>query len=174
MNRNLLSLVGLAKKAGKLEIGEEPVGGAARAGQAKLIIVAEDAAENTARRASHFAEAGHVKCLTVPFTKAELGAVLGRSSCAMAAFTDAGFAAGLVSKLSALDPERYGEAAGQLEAKAQKVLQRQREQRAHEKNLREGKRKPWAAPTPTKQPAAKPASQVHPPRPRGKITIKKK
>ena len=33
MSNNLLNLVGLAKKAGKLEVGEEPVGGAARAGQ---------------------------------------------------------------------------------------------------------------------------------------------
>ncbi len=174
MNREILSLVGLAKKAGRLEVGEEPVGAAARASQAKLIIVACDAAENTHRRAAHFADAGHVKSLSVPFTKAEMGAALGRATCAMAAFTDAGFAASLVKKLSDQDPERYGEAAAQLDAKAQKVLQRQREQKAHEKNQREGRRKPWAA---TPAPAAKPAAdgKSDPPlRPRGKITIRKK
>ena len=32
--------------------------------------------------------------------------------------------------------------------KADRILQRQREQRRHEKNLREGKRKPWAVPPP--------------------------
>ena len=38
------------------------------------------------------------------------------------------------------------------------MLQRQREQRRHEKNLREGKRKPWAPPPAGKAaaPAAKP------------------
>lgn len=176
MNHELLSLIGLAKKAGRLEIGEEPVGAAARASQAKLIIVAADAAENTRRRASHFADAGHVKWLGVPFTKAELGSALGRATCAMAAFTDAGFAASLVKKLSAQDPERYGDAAAQLDAKAQKVLQRQREQKVHEKNQREGKRKPWAAPAvpvPAAPPAA-PGKADTPLRPRGKITIRKK
>lgn len=180
MSNNLLSLVGMAKKAGKLEIGEEPVGNVARAGHAKLIIVAADAADNTARRATHFADAGHVKCLTVPFTKAELGGILGRTSCAMAAFTDTGFAASLVSKLAAQDPEQYGDAAAQLDVKAQRVLQRQKEQRAHEKNLREGKKKPWAATavgrndSSRRSPAAPSPSPTRPPHPVGKITVKKK
>lgn len=46
---SILHLVGIAKKAGRLEVGEEPVGAAARARQAKLILVASDAAENTVR-----------------------------------------------------------------------------------------------------------------------------
>lgn len=146
MSSNILPLLGLIKKAGRLEIGEEPVGACARAHQAKLILVACDAAENSKRRAGHFAEAGSIPWVEVPFTKAELGMMMGRSSCAMAAITDAGFAASLVSKLAAGDPERYGETAAALDTKAQKVLQRQKEQRQHEKNLKEGKRKPWAPP----------------------------
>jgi len=146
MNSNILSLVGLAKKAGRLEAGEEPVGAAARARQARLILVAADAADNTFRRARHFAEAGAVPWTAVPFTKTELGGIVGRSSCAMAAFTDTGFAASMAAKLAALDPERYGELAAQLDKKAQKALQRQKEQRRHEKNLRQGRHKPWAPP----------------------------
>ena len=57
----------------------------------------------------------------------------------------------VVEKLSARDPERYGPAAEQLRQKADRALQRQREKRQHEKNLREGKRKPWAAPPPPKE-----------------------
>ena len=69
---------------------------------------------------------------------------------AMLALTDAGFAASVCSKLEARDPERYGSAAAQLREKADRILQRQREQRRHEKNLREGKqRKPWATPPPS-------------------------
>lgn len=174
MSANLLSTVGLAKKAGRLEIGEEPVGAVARAGQAKLIIVAADAAENSRRRASHFADAGHVKWLNVPFTKSELGNILGRTSCAMAAFTDMGFAASLVKKLAEADPEQYAAAAERLDVKAQKVLQRQQEKRAHEKNLKEGKRRPWAAPN--KPAPVKSADSAPKPKlaPKGKITIKKK
>ncbi len=142
---NGLHLVGIAKKAGRLEIGEEPVGAAARARQAKLLLLAADAADNTRRRCAHFAEAGNVAWVQCPYTKAELGQAVGRTSCAMLAFTDAGLAASLLKKLAAADPETYGEAAQALDVKAAKVLKRQKEQRQHEKNLQQRKSKPWAA-----------------------------
>lgn len=147
-NDPILHLLGLAKKAGRLEVGEEPVGSACRARQARLILLAADAAPNTYRRAAHFGEAGNVLWLQLPFTKEELGFQLGRSSCAMLALTDAGFAAAVSEKLRARDPEKYQAAAAQLRQKADKVLRRQKEQRQHEKNLREGKGKkhPWAPP----------------------------
>ena len=144
----ILHLLGLAKKAGRLEIGEEPVGAACRARQARLVLVAGDAAPNTRRRCAHFGEAGNVLWLDVPFSKAELGACFSRTSCALLALTDAGFAAAVCGHLARRDPERYGPAAQQLREKADRALQRQREQRRHEKNLREGRRKPWAAPPP--------------------------
>ena len=62
----LLNLIGLAKKAGKLEVGEEPVGAAARSKHARLILIASDAADNTRRRALHFGEAGECICLEIP------------------------------------------------------------------------------------------------------------
>lgn len=147
-NDPILHLLGLARKAGKLELGEEPVGAACRARHARLVLVAADAAPNTRRRCAHFGEAGNVLWLELPFSKAELGFLLGRGSCAMLALTDAGFAASIVEKLAARDPERYGPAAQQLRVKADRVLQRQREKRQHEKNLLMGKRKPWAPPPP--------------------------
>ena len=145
-NDPVLHLLGLCKKAGRLEIGEEPVGAACRARQAKLVLLAADAAPNTRRRAAHFGETGNALWLETSFDKAELGSVLGRSSCAMLAVTDAGFAAALAEKLAARDLEKYGSAAQLLREKADRVLQRQKEQRRHEKNLRLGKRKPWAPP----------------------------
>ena len=38
-----LNYLSLARKAGKLELGEEPVGAAARAQHARLVMVATDA-----------------------------------------------------------------------------------------------------------------------------------
>ncbi|MCI2105920.1 MAG: 50S ribosomal protein L7 [Intestinimonas sp.] len=140
-----LHLIGIARKAGRLETGEEPVGAAARARHARLILLAADAADNSCRRATHFGMVGNVLVLQTPYTKAELGVASGRSSCAMMALTDAGLAASIVNKLAAADPERYGSAAQQLSVRAEQVLKRKKEQRIHEKNLREGKRKPWAA-----------------------------
>jgi len=146
-NDPILHLLGLAKKAGRLEVGEEPVSGACRARQARLVLLAADAAPNTRRRCAHFGEIGGVLWLELPFTKEELGFQLGRGSCAMLALTDAGLAASVVEKLAAREPERYGPAAQQLRVKADRVLQRQREQRQHEKNLREGRgKRPWVPP----------------------------
>ena len=145
-NDPILHLLGLAKKAGRLEVGEEPVGALCRARQAKLVLLAADAAPNTCRRAAHFGQAGNVLWLALPFSKAELGLALGRSSCAMVALADSGFAASILEKLAARDPEKYGPAAQPIREKADRALQRQREKRQHEKNLREGKRKPWAPP----------------------------
>ena len=164
-NDPILHLLGLARKAARLEIGEEPVGAVCRARQAKLVLVAGDAAPNTFRRAAHFGEAGNVLWLSLPQTKEELGFALGRGSVAMLALTDIGFASTIVKKLAAADPEKYGAAAACLDVKAAKALQRQKEQRQHEKNLKQGKHKPWAPPPqkaeeppkPAKIPAAKKA-----------------
>lgn len=158
-NDPILHLLGLARKAGRLEIGEEPVGAVCRARQARLVLMASDAAANTNRRAAHFGEAGNVLWLELPYTKAELGFHLGRGSCAMLALTDAGFAAAVTEKLAARDPERYGPAAQQLRQKADRVLQGQKEKRQHEKNLQNGKKKPWAVPNPPQKKSAAPSGQ---------------
>lgn len=153
---NTLHLVGIAKKARRVEVGEEPVGAAARARQARLIVLARDAADNTCRRAAHFAEAGACPVVQCPYSKEELGGAVGRTSCAMLAFTDAGLAASFMGKLSARDAERYGEtaeavsaeavSAKAVSAKAARMLQRQREQRRHEQKLQKAGAKPWVAP----------------------------
>ena len=144
-NDPILHLLGLAKKAGKLEIGEEPVGAVCRSRHARLLLLAKDAAPNTCRRAAHFGEAGNVLWLQLPHTKDELGFLLGRKSCAMVAVTDFGIAGAIGEKLALLD-QRYAPAAEQLRTKADRALQRQKEKRQHEKNVQMGKKKPWAAP----------------------------
>ena len=173
-NDPILHLLGLARKAGRLEIGEEPVGSACRARHARLVLLASDAAPNTRRRCAHFGQAGNVLWLELPFSKAELGFLLGRGSCAMLALTDAGFAASVAEKLALRDPDRYGPAAEQLRVKADRVLQRQQERRQHEKNLRQGRHKPWAPPPEAAGSKSRPAHQPHPshakPKPPGQGT----
>ena len=100
-------MIGLAKKAGRVEIGEEPVGSAARSKHARVILVASDAAAGSVRRAYAFAQTGACLCLTIPADKDALGRALGRSSCAMVAVTDVGFADAIVRKLAVMDPEHY-------------------------------------------------------------------
>lgn len=134
-------MLGLAHKAGRVEIGEEPVGSAARARKARIILVASDAAAGSVRRAMSFANTGNCLCLVIPATKDELGRALGRTSCAMAAVTDIGFADAVAKKLAALEPEKYESAAERMAVKAQRARERRQEQLNHEKNLRTGKKK---------------------------------
>ena len=149
----ILSMIGLAKKAGLVEIGEEPVGSAARAKHARVILVAGDAAASSVRRAYSFAQSGSCLCLTVDATKDQLGSALGRTSVAMVAVTDIGFAESVVKKLAAMDEARYGAAAGQLSVKAKRAAERKAEKLQHEKNVQQGKKR-------KKETEQKPAEKV--------------
>ena len=137
----LLNLIGLAQKAGRLAVGEEPTGAAARARDARLILVAADAAENSVRRVRHFADAGQCLWCRIGADKDALGRAVGRSSCAMLAVTDIGFAEAIARKLAEGD-ERFAETAEKLAVKAQRAAERRREAEAHEKNVRTGKKRP--------------------------------
>jgi ribosomal protein L7Ae-like RNA K-turn-binding protein len=155
----ILSMIGLAKKAGLVEIGEEPVGSAARAKHARVILVAGDAAASSVRRAYSFAQSGSCLCLTVDATKDQLGSALGRTSVAMVAVTDIGFAESVVKKLAAMDEARYGAAAGQLSVKAKRAAERKAEKLQHEKNVQQGKkRKKETEQKPAEKVAAEPAA----------------
>ncbi|WP_312938669.1 hypothetical protein, partial [Oscillibacter sp.] len=153
MSKELLSTLGLCKRAGMLEVGEEPVEAAARARDVRLLLLASDAAENTARRADHFSEMGQCMKLRLPFTKEELGQAMGRGECAILGVTDVGFAAAIARRLADEDAETYGDAANRLEVKAQRASLRKTEEALHEKNLRRGKkRKPGEAKAAEKPP----------------------
>lgn len=137
----ILSLIGLAKRAGRVEVGEEPVGAAARARDARLILLASDAADNSARRAAHFAEAGACLLTRIPADKDALGRAVGSTSCAMLAVTDIGFAEAIAAKLAALDAAQYGALAERLSVKAARAAERREEQKRHDKNRRAGRKR---------------------------------
>ena len=151
---NILSLLGLSLRGGRLAVGEEPVEAVARARDARVLLLASDAADGTRRRCEHFAAHGDCMWLQIPFTKAELGQALGRTAVAIAAVTDVGLAAALLHRLAELDPAQFRDAAERMDVKARRAAERRAEQAAHEKNLRRGKRRPKAPPV---QKAAPPA-----------------
>ena len=141
-NEQILSLIGLCLRGRNLEVGEEPVEAVARARDARVILLAADAADNTARRVKHFAEAGQCLWLRVPFTKRELGQATGRGAAAVAAVTDIGLAVAVVRRLAELDPAKYDEDLAKLELKAKRAAERKSEAARHEKNLRRGIKRP--------------------------------
>lgn len=144
MDSSLSGLLGLARRAGKLELGEESILSAALAHKARLILIAGDAAEGTVRRLERSAENGNAVCFRTELTKAELGAGFGRASCAAVALTDVGLAAAAVKKLSQADPQRYGESLEKLQHKAEKTVRRRKEKQRRIKASKSGK--PWVAP----------------------------
>lgn len=132
-----LNLLGLARKAGLAELGEEPVGAAARAGKAYLILVAGDASDHSWRRAKSFAAGTDQQCLRMKESKQELGAAVGRESLAMGAVTDPAMALALVQALA--EPERHNQVLEVLTQKTERRKQRQKEAKAHIRNVRKGK-----------------------------------
>ena len=137
-NSRALNYLALSKKARLVELGEEPVGAVTRAVKARLVIVANDASDHTWRRAKSFVAGTEQQCIRVPFSKEELGFVVGRTSLAIAAFTDAALALAFVKALP--NPEKFKDVAEQLDIKAKKLRQRKDEAKAHERNVRKGKK----------------------------------
>ncbi len=132
-----LNYMSLARKAGLIELGEEPVGAAARAGHARLIVVAKDASDHTWRRAKSFAAGTSQQCIRAPFSKDDMGLAIGRSSLAIAAFTDAAMALAFVKALG--NPEGNKDVLEALGTRSKKLRQRKDEAKAHQRNLRTGK-----------------------------------
>ena len=76
-NQNTLRLVGLALRAGRLEVGEDAAADACQYKKARLLLLASDAAEGTVNRALHAAaECGCVP-LETPWSKEELRSASG-------------------------------------------------------------------------------------------------
>ena len=134
-----LNYLSLARKAGYAELGEEPVGAITRTGKGYLVIVAGDASDHTWRRAKSFVAGTNQQCIRLKCSKEELGFVVGRTSLAIAAITDAPLALALVKALG--EPEKYKDAIAALEEKSQKLKKRQQEAKAHQRNVRMGKKK---------------------------------
>ena len=137
-NARALNYLALGKKGRLVELGEEPVGAVARAVKARLVVVANDASDHTWRRAKSFVAGTEQQCIRVPFSKEELGFVVGRQSLAIAAFTDAALALAFVKALP--NAEKFAEVTEKLDTKSKKLRQRRDEAKAHERNVRKGKK----------------------------------
>lgn len=92
--QKLMSLLGLAQKAGKVSSGELAVETAIRSGKAKLLLVACDASANTQKGYHDLARHYQVECY-VQLTKEQLGRCTGKAQRAALAVTDSGFCAGV-------------------------------------------------------------------------------
>ena len=132
-----LNYLALARKAGRIELGEESVGACARAQKARLVVVASDATDHTWRRAKSFVAGTQQQCIRVAYTKDELGQAVGRTELALAAITDPAMALAFVKALGS--DEKYQDVLLDLENRTKRVQKRQAENKAHLKNKRLGR-----------------------------------
>ena len=90
MSQNrVLSLIGLATKAGKITSGEFSTEKSVKTGNADLVIVSEEASENTKKKFRNMCDFYHVPIYFYG-TKDELGKAMGKEFRASLAVQDAG------------------------------------------------------------------------------------
>ena len=126
---NCLRMLGLAKKAGFLEVGEECVSDSVMFIKARCILSASDASQGSVRKAGFLAEDASIPHIILPYTKADLGEVVGRGTPGMLSITDIGMAHSFVSKLAQEHP-KYADVLQVMDVK----LKRANERKAAKKN----------------------------------------
>lgn len=98
-NNKILSLVGLATKAGKTVSGEFSTEKAVRAKKAALVIIAETSSDNTKKKFTNMCEFHQVP-LYIYGKKEELGLAMGKEQRASLAVLDEGFSRAIEKELS--------------------------------------------------------------------------
>jgi len=91
-----MGLLGIAKKAGMVVSGAENVWDAARTGKIKLVLLSEDASENTKKRVINFCKYYNKKLCTLPLTKEEIGKAIGLNVTAVIGITDKGISEAII------------------------------------------------------------------------------
>lgn len=112
--QKILNLIGLATKAGKTAAGEFSTEKAVKDGKARLVIISEDASENTKKKFINMCTYYEVPCYCLG-EKSELGHAMGKEMRASLAILDAGFANAMKGKL--LDTARIMNGGSEYESK---------------------------------------------------------
>ncbi|MGM9663494.1 MAG: L7Ae/L30e/S12e/Gadd45 family ribosomal protein [Eubacteriales bacterium] len=97
--KNILTSLGLAKRAGKLAMGTDMACDAVRSGKAKLGVASSSSSGNTKKRIENCFSYYGVKLVYIDCTTAELGAAFGKSEAACVAVTDRNLAELVLAKL---------------------------------------------------------------------------
>ncbi|MBO4900885.1 MAG: ribosomal L7Ae/L30e/S12e/Gadd45 family protein [Lachnospiraceae bacterium] len=100
----VLSLLGLAMKAGKVVSGETSTESAVKSLQAYLVVVAEDASENTRKHFTDMCNYRDIPIVTYS-TREELGRAIGKDYRSNLAVTDEGLSGSIIKAMETLNKE---------------------------------------------------------------------
>ncbi len=102
MNK-IYSMLGLASKAGKLASGEDVVRNSIRQGKVKLLIISEDASENTKKRFLNASEYYKVQVI-IWGSKEQLGSSIGKSDRSVIGINDDNFKKSVLTLMGTDNP----------------------------------------------------------------------
>lgn len=102
INNQLGNLLGIARRAGKLDLGGEAAKQSVRRRRAKLVLLAADLSQRTAGTVRAEAENAGVRASPLPLSMAETEAALGKRT-GVIAVNDEGFAHALLKLMDAAD-----------------------------------------------------------------------
>lgn len=104
MLSKLISMISMCQKSGKLLSGEETCENTIRAKKAKLIIVANDASDNTKKKFRNSSEYYHIP-LYFFLTKEELGHITGKRIRAVLTVSDENFSTQIINLFNIIESE---------------------------------------------------------------------
>lgn len=91
MNDKALSLLGLARRAGKLSLGFDPVVESVKTGQSRLILITSDISPKTKKELEFFLRDSEVQLHSIPVDVVSMGNAVGRAA-KIISVNDEGFA----------------------------------------------------------------------------------
>jgi ribosomal protein L7Ae-like RNA K-turn-binding protein len=94
----IVNFLGLAMRAGKVKTGESVIINEIKKHKIQLVIIAEDASENTKKVIQNKCESYHIS-FRIFGTRSELGQALGKAERVNVGITDQGFAKKLLSMI---------------------------------------------------------------------------
>lgn len=104
--KKILNLIGLAMKAGRIASGEFSTEKAVKDGTARMVIVSEEASENTRKMFTNMCTYYQVPIYFFG-KKDELGHAMGKEHRASLAVNDAGFAQAIVKQMNINGGSKY-------------------------------------------------------------------
>lgn len=107
MKNQVLSLLGIARRAGRLSLGHDAVEEALKKREAKLIILARDVSERTATHTQKAAQQAEVPWIALTDGMEEIGIALGKKT-GVIAVNDQGFAKRLTELAKEAADKREG------------------------------------------------------------------
>lgn len=132
MNNSYLQLLGLAKRASLLALGDEAARTAISLSSAKLLLISADASERTKETFAYLAENAEVLYIEISESREELGNALGKRPLSVVAICDVGMAAAVAKKLAEVN-ETARENLPALLLRAEKSVARRKKSAAKKK-----------------------------------------